>query len=88
MLAGRTATFVWRCEGCPATYDALGLELLLIDGSEGMRCMCGCELVEDVGDASGCKRPEPPQYLRGTELYGRLEELLDAQAVGAFAHTR
>jgi len=86
MLVGRTATFVWRCEGCPAVYDALGLELLLVDGSD-MRCMCGCELVEDVAEVSSCSRPAPPEYLRGRELYGRLEELLDGHGVGALAHT-
>jgi len=44
----RSATFVWRCSGCPAVYDCESLALLLDDGTS-RACSCGGRLVEGVG---------------------------------------
>ncbi|MBA3795256.1 MAG: hypothetical protein H0X19_14130 [Rubrobacter sp.] len=43
-----TITFLWRCSGCPAVYDAESLASLLDDGTS-RACFCGGRLIEDVG---------------------------------------
>ncbi len=43
-----TVTFLWRCSGCPAVYDAESLASLLDDGTS-KACFCGGWLIEDVG---------------------------------------
>lgn len=45
-----TVTFLWRCSGCPAVYDAEGVASLLHDGTS-RACFCGGSLTEDVGQA-------------------------------------
>lgn len=45
-----TITFLWRCSGCPAVYDAESLASLLDDGTS-RACFCGGRLIEDVGPA-------------------------------------
>jgi len=46
----RTVTFLWRCSGCPAVYDAESLAALLDDGTS-KACFCGGRLVEGFGPA-------------------------------------
>ncbi len=46
----RTVTFLWRCSGCPAVYDAESLGVLLDDGTS-KACFCGGRLVEGFGPA-------------------------------------
>lgn len=43
-----TITFLWRCSGCPAVYDAESVVSLLDDGTS-KACFCGGRLFEDVG---------------------------------------
>lgn len=43
-----TVTFLWRCSGCPAVYDAESLASLLDDGTS-RACSCGGRLIEGVG---------------------------------------
>lgn len=45
-----TVTFLWRCSGCPAVYDAERLASLLDDGTS-KACFCGGRLIEDAGPA-------------------------------------
>lgn len=45
-----TVTFLWRCSGCPAVYDAENLASLLDDGTS-KACFCGGRLIEGVGPA-------------------------------------
>ena len=45
-----TVTFLWRCSGCPAVYDAESLASLLDDGTS-RACFCGGRLIEGVGPA-------------------------------------
>ncbi len=47
-----TVTFLWRCSGCPAVYDAERLASLLDDGTS-KACFCGGRLIEDVGPVPG-----------------------------------
>ncbi|QIN83713.1 hypothetical protein GBA63_14540 [Rubrobacter tropicus] len=45
-----TVTFLWRCSGCPAVYDAESVASLLHDGTS-RACFCGGSLIEDIGPA-------------------------------------
>jgi len=64
----RSATFVWRCSGCPAVYDAESLALLLDDGTS-RACSCGGRLVEGLvqereSEVEAMPRRSPVGFLR------------------------
>lgn len=67
-----TATFVWRCQDCPALYDGDSLAFLYNDGPVA-ECSCGGRLVEEIGPV-----PEQPGRLvlaaglRGSALHREL----------------
>ena len=65
----RSVTFVWRCSGCPAVYDAESLALLLDDGTS-RACSCGGRLVEGLvpdreREVEAMPRCSPVYFLRG-----------------------
>ena len=65
----RSVTFVWRCSGCPAVYDAESLALLLDDGTS-RACSCGGRLVEGLApdrerEVEAMPRRSPVDFLRG-----------------------